>query len=58
MFIYVFGHAYSMLRSFPGGSDGKEPARNAGDWIGSLGQEDPPEKGTATHSHILDWRMP
>ena len=29
---------------FPGGSDGKESARNAGD---------PPEKGMATHSTIL-----
>jgi len=27
-------------------------------WVGSLGQEDPLEKGTATHSSILAWRIP
>ena len=27
-------------------------------WVRSLGQEDPLEKGMATHSSILDWRMP
>ena len=26
-------------------------------WIQSLGQEDPLEKGMATHSSILAWRM-
>ena len=30
---------------FPGGSDGKESACNAGDQVPSLGQEDPLEKG-------------
>ena len=35
---------------FPGGSVGKESACNA---IRSLGQEDPLEKGMATHSSIL-----
>ena len=27
-------------------------------WVRSLGQEDPQEKGMATHSSILDWRTP
>ena len=27
-------------------------------WIQSLGGEDPVEKGTATHSSILAWRIP
>ena len=27
-------------------------------WILSLGQEDPLEKGLATHSSILAWRIP
>ena len=27
-------------------------------WVPSLGQEDPLEKGMATHSSILAWRMP
>ena len=26
--------------------------------VGSLGQEDPLEKGMATHSNILAWRIP
>jgi len=27
-------------------------------WVRSLGQEDPLEEGTATHSSILAWRIP
>ena len=27
-------------------------------WVQSLGWEDPLEKGMATHSNILAWRMP
>ena len=27
-------------------------------WVLSLGQEDPLEKGVATHSSILAWRIP
>ena len=27
-------------------------------WVRSLGQEDSPEKGMATHSSILAWRIP
>ena len=39
-------------------SDGKESACNAGD-LGSIpGWEDPLEKGMATHSSILAWRIP
>ena len=26
--------------------------------VGSVGQEDPLEKGLATHSNILSWRIP
>ena len=39
----------------------KNPSANGGDiktWIQSLGQEDPLEKGMATHSSILAWRIP
>ena len=43
---------------FPGGSDGKESSCNAGDWIQSLGWEDPLEEGMATHTSILAWRIP
>ena len=27
-------------------------------WVQSLGWEDPPEQGMATHSSILAWRIP
>ena len=27
-------------------------------WVGSLGWGDPPEKGKASHSSILAWRIP
>ena len=27
-------------------------------WVQSLGREDPLEKGMATHSSILAWRIP
>ena len=27
-------------------------------WVGSLGWKDPLEKGMATHSSILSWRIP
>ena len=27
-------------------------------WVQSLGQEDPLEEGSATHSNILAWRIP
>ena len=44
-------------RGFPGGSDGKEYEM----WdtqVQSLGQEDPLEKGMATHSSFLSWGIP
>ena len=39
-------------------SDGKESACHAGDLDLIPGQEDPLEKGMATHSSILAWRIP
>ena len=42
----------------PCGLDSKESACNAGDWVRSLGQEDPLEKEMTTHSSILAWRIP
>ena len=49
-----------------GGSDGRESACNEVEnlpamretWVLSLGWEDPPEEGTATHSTILAWIIP
>ena len=46
-----------LLRGFPVGSDGIGSACNAGE-AGSLDWEDPLEKGMATHSSILAWRIP
>ena len=43
---------------FPDGSDGKESACSVGTQVWSLGQEVPLEKGMATHSSILAWRIP
>ena len=36
----------------------KNPPAVQGTWVQSLGWEDPLEKGMATHSSILAWRMP
>ena len=38
--------------------NGKESACNAGDRVRSLGWEEPLEKGRATHSSILAWKIP
>ena len=40
-------------KGFPGGSEVKASAWNAGDWVRSLGREDPLEKEMATHSSTL-----
>ena len=48
---------YNLL-GFPRGSAGKESACNAGTWVQSLGWEDLLEKGKATHSSVLAWRIP
>jgi len=36
----------------------KNPPAIPETWVQSLGQEDPMEKGMATHSTILVWRIP
>ena len=46
------------MSGFPGGSEDKASACNAGDPVRSLGWEDPLEKEMATHSSILAWRIP
>ena len=48
------GIGYPVFLGFSCGSAGKESTYNAGD----LGWEDPLEKGKATHSGILAWRIP
>ena len=49
---------FMCFTGFPGGSDGKEFTCNAEDSIWSLGGGGPLEKGMATHSSILAWRIP
>ena len=48
------------MEDFPGGSDGKASAYNAGDpgSITGKGLEEPLEKEMSTHSGILAWRIP
>ena len=45
------------LWGFPGDSGGKSSC-NVETFLQSLGWEDPLEKGMATHSSILAWRIP
>ena len=42
----------SVVKSLPAMQDPQET------WVQSLGQEDPLEEGMATHSSILDWKIP
>ena len=49
---------YAVLWGFPGGSDSKESACNAGDLSSIPGFGRSPEKEIATHSSILAWRIP
>ena len=51
-------HISCLAGDFPGSSDGKASAYNAGDLVRSLGWEDPLEKEMATHSSILAWKIP
>ena len=49
-----------VVKNPPGSTgDGKESACNAGETqVRSLGREDPLEKGMATHSTVLAWKIP
>ena len=58
MIIWEYFSSITDHRGFPGGSDGKETACNAGD-LGSIpGSGRPLEEEMATHSSILAWRIP
>ena len=57
-YLHHFIPSVCHMVGFPGGSDGKESACNAGD-LGSIpGLEDPLEEGMAIHSSILAWKIP
>ena len=56
-FIHLIKMTFPLF-SFPGDSDGKASACNAGDPGSIPGSEDPLVKEMATHSSILAWRIP
>jgi len=59
--IPLYGYATICFSIHAGGASGKEPTcqcRKQETRVRSLGQEDPPEEGMATHSSILAWRIP
>ena len=50
--------AYEEALGFPAGSDSKDSTCNEKTQVLFLDQEDPLEKGMATHSSILAWEIP
>ena len=54
--LWVISRSYAM--GFPGGSDSKESACNAGDSGLIPGSGRSPEKEMATHSNVLAWEIP
>ena len=46
-----------VAKGFPDGSNGKKPAMQETQ-VRSLGQDAPMEKGMASHSNIIAWRIP
>ena len=53
----VHNSSVDFLLSYPQGAQTvKNPAAMQESWVKSLGQEDPLEKGMATHCSILPWR--
>ena len=48
----------SLEQGFPMAQLVKNPPAMRETWVQSLGWEDPLEKGKATHSSILAWRIP
>ena len=56
--VYKLPHFFNFYWSIAlGGSDGKNMPALWETWTQSLGQGDPLEKGRATHSRILAWRI-
>ena len=47
---------FAIRLGFPGGSVVKNLPAMQETQVQSLGQEDPPEKGMATHSSVLAWK--
>ena len=51
-------HTNSGWAVLPGGATGKEPSCQCRRHKRPLGQKDPWEEGTATHSSLLTWKIP
>ena len=51
-------YIWVLYLGFPGGSDGKNLPAMQETSVWSLGWKDPLEKGMATHSSILTWKIP
>ena len=62
IWFFFMAEYYFIVRGFPGGASGKEPAsqfrRHKEMWVQSLGWEDLLEEGMASHSSILARRIP
>ena len=61
LIIWKYAMHYSLLfwlENFPSSSSGKNPPAMRETWVWSLGWESPLEKGKATHSSTLSWRIP
>ena len=56
--IWIILLVIALELDFPGGSVSKESICNAGDSGLIPCREDPLEKGMATHSSVLAWRIP
>ena len=53
-----FIHVYTIWEASLVTQTVKDPLAIQETWVQSLGQEDPLEKGMATHSSIRAWRIP
>ena len=58
MNVCIYTPTYTSKPGVPGGSVVKSLPVNAETQAQSLGREDPPGEGTATHSSILAWKIP
>ena len=58
IYIFVCVHVYTHLRASLVAQMVKNPPAKQETWVRSLGHEDPLEKGIATLSSILAWRIP
>ena len=56
--IWIILLVIALELDFPGGSDSEESTCNVGDSGLIPCWEDPLEKGMATHSSVLAWRIP